>query len=43
MQIGIPSEIHQGERRVAATPDTVRKLIKKGFTVSVQQGAGEEA
>jgi NAD(P) transhydrogenase subunit alpha len=43
MQIGIPSEIHHGERRVAATPDTVRKLIKKGFTVSVQQGAGEEA
>ena len=30
MRIGIPKEILDGERRVAATPDTVKKLIKMG-------------
>ena len=43
MRIGIPKEIHSGERRVAATPDSVRDLIKLGFTVSVQSGAGDAA
>jgi len=43
MRVGIPTEVHPGERRVAATPDTVRKLIKLGFDVSVQAGAGEGA
>ena len=40
MRVGIPTEVHPGERRVAATPDTVGKLIKLGFDVSVQSGAG---
>jgi len=43
MRVGIPTEVHPGERRVAATPDTVQKLIKLGFEVSVQAGAGEGA
>ncbi|MAY79233.1 MAG: NAD(P)(+) transhydrogenase (Re/Si-specific) subunit alpha [Deltaproteobacteria bacterium] len=43
MRVGIPTEVHPGERRVAATPDTVKKLIKLGFEVSVQAGAGEGA
>jgi NAD(P) transhydrogenase subunit alpha len=43
MRIGIPREVHPGERRVAATPQTVLRLIKMGFTVAVQAGAGEEA
>ena len=43
MRVGIPTEVHPGERRVAATPDTIKKLIKLGFEVSVQSGAGEGA
>ena len=41
MRIGIPRETHSGERRVAATPDSVKELIKLGFTVAVEAGAGE--
>ena len=40
MRIAIPKEVVPGERRVAATPDTVKKLIKMGFDVSVETGAG---
>jgi NAD(P) transhydrogenase subunit alpha len=40
MRIGIPKEIAQGERRVAATPDTARKLQKLGFEVCVEADAG---
>lgn len=40
MKVAIPREIHPGERRVAATPDTVARLIKLGFSVSVGSGAG---
>ena len=43
MRIGIPREIHAGERRVAATPDSVRELIKLGFTVAIEAGAGDAA
>ncbi len=44
MKIGIPKEIYEGERRVAATPDTVQRMIKKqGFMVVVERGAGVEA
>jgi NAD(P) transhydrogenase subunit alpha len=42
-KIGIPKEIYPGERRVAATPDTVRRLQKLGFEVLVESGAGEGA
>lgn len=40
IRIAIPKEVSPGERRVAATPDTVRKLIKMGFNVSVETSAG---
>ena len=43
MLIGIPKESLKGETRVAATPDTVTKLIKLGFEVAVQSGAGADA
>ena len=40
-QIFIPKEIRELEKRVAATPETVKKLISAGYTVSVESGAGE--
>ncbi len=40
MQIGIPLETHAGETRVAATPETVKKLLAQGHQVIVQSGAG---
>ena len=40
MLIGVPKEIFPGERRVAATPSTIDKLIKLGHEVCVQSGAG---
>ena len=43
MKIAIPAEIHHGERRVAASPEAVDKLIKAGFEVVIQAGAGEGA
>jgi NAD(P) transhydrogenase subunit alpha len=36
-------ETMEGERRVAATPNTVQRLIKRGFEVAVASGAGEKA
>jgi len=43
MKIGIPKEIRPGERRVAATPETVSRLLKLGFEVAVQSQAGAGA
>ena len=43
MNIGIPSEIREYECRVAATPETVKKIIALGCQVLVQKGAGERA
>ncbi|MDZ7921820.1 Re/Si-specific NAD(P)(+) transhydrogenase subunit alpha [Rhodoferax sp.] len=39
-RIGVPKEIFPGEKRVATVPDVVEKLIKLGFRVSVESGAG---
>jgi NAD(P) transhydrogenase subunit alpha len=41
--IGVPREIAAGEKRVATVPDVVEKLIKLGFTVAVESGAGDAA
>jgi NAD(P) transhydrogenase subunit alpha len=41
--IGIPKETFPGERRVATVPEVVQKLMKLGFAVAVQSGAGEAA
>ena len=43
MKIGIPKEIQDGERRVAATPDTAQRLQKLGFSVAIESGAGSTA
>ncbi|THG85862.1 NAD(P)(+) transhydrogenase (Re/Si-specific) subunit alpha, partial [Pseudomonas sp. A-1] len=43
MHIGIPRETHPGETRVAATPETVKKLVSQGHQVLVQAGAGVAA
>ncbi|MDO8310762.1 MAG: Re/Si-specific NAD(P)(+) transhydrogenase subunit alpha [Sideroxyarcus sp.] len=43
MRIGIPAETAAGETRVAATPETVKKLLATGHQVSVQSGAGAGA
>ena len=41
--IGVPRETAVGEKRVATVPDVVEKLVKLGFSVSVQSGAGDAA
>lgn len=43
MRIGIPAETRAGETRVAATPETVKKMLASGHTVLVQSGAGAGA
>ena len=43
MRIGVPKEIHAGEKRVATVPEVAEKLLKLGFTVTVETGAGEDA
>jgi NAD(P) transhydrogenase subunit alpha len=43
MRIGVPSEIFEGERRVATTPEVAAQLIKLGFDVAVESGAGEHS
>ena len=43
MKIGIPKEVHAGEKRVATTPDVVKQLIKLGFEVAIEAGAGSAA
>ncbi|MDD4915605.1 MAG: Re/Si-specific NAD(P)(+) transhydrogenase subunit alpha [Methylococcales bacterium] len=43
MRIGVPKEIHDGEKRVATTPEAAEKIIKLGFEVCVETGAGDAA
>ena len=43
MHIGVPLETHAGETRVAATPETIKKLVGQGHQVTVQAGAGISA
>ena len=43
MKIGIPKEIHDGEKRVATTPEVIGHLKKLGFEVTVEAGAGDLA
>jgi len=43
LTIGVPREIFAGEKRVATVPEVVEKLIKLGFKVVVESGAGEAA
>jgi NAD(P) transhydrogenase subunit alpha len=40
MKIGVPKEIHPGEKRVATTPEAAEQIIKLGFSVLLESGAG---
>lgn len=39
-RIGVPRETFPGEKRVATVPEVVAKLVKLGFSVAVESGAG---
>lgn len=43
MRIGIPREIHDGEKKVATTPEVAEQLIKLGFEVAIETNAGQAA
>ncbi|TLM84228.1 Re/Si-specific NAD(P)(+) transhydrogenase subunit alpha [Pseudarthrobacter sp. NamE5] len=43
MELGIPRERREGERRVAATPETVKQLVALGVEVLLEAGAGAAA
>ena len=43
MKVGIPKEVYSGERRVAATPETAKRLMKLGFDVLIEKRAGASA
>ncbi|MBT5186678.1 MAG: Re/Si-specific NAD(P)(+) transhydrogenase subunit alpha [Kordiimonadaceae bacterium] len=40
MKISVPKERREHEKRVAATPDTIKKLISLGFSITVEKDAG---
>ncbi len=42
MKVGIVREVAEGERRVGLVPETVGKLVKDGFEVVVESGAGRD-
>ena len=43
LTIGVPREVFPGEKRVATVPEVAEKLIKLGFAVAVEAGAGDGA
>ena len=43
LTIGVPREVFANEKRVATVPEVVEKLIKQGFKVAVETGAGDAA
>jgi NAD(P) transhydrogenase subunit alpha len=43
MRIGVPAETRDGETRVAATAETVKKLVGAGHQLLVERGAGVAA
>src|SRR3712207_2612678 len=42
MRVGVPREITEGENRVGLVPETIQKLVKEGFEVLVETGAGRD-
>ena len=42
VKVGVPREVVDGERRVGLVPETVAKLVKDGFEVLVESGAGRD-
>ncbi len=43
MRIAVLKELADGETRVAATPETVKKFIGLGAEIAIESGAGEQA
>jgi NAD(P) transhydrogenase subunit alpha len=43
MRIAVPREVRPGERRVAMVPESVKRLLARGFAVAVEAGAGAGA
>src|SRR5512133_3905452 len=43
LKVLVAKERQRGETRVAATPETVKRLVKEGLEVAVEAGAGEGA
>ena len=43
MKIGVPSEVHTGEKRVATTPEVIKFLQKLGYSIAIESGAGSRA
>jgi len=43
MKVFVPKERRSGETRLAATPETIKKLIKEGLEIEVEAGAGASA
>lgn len=43
MQIAVPKEIREGEKRVALVPDVINKLTRLGLEVVIESGAGLHA
>ncbi|MBF0492405.1 MAG: Re/Si-specific NAD(P)(+) transhydrogenase subunit alpha [Deltaproteobacteria bacterium] len=41
IRLGIPKELSEGESRVALVPDVVGRLVKMGYEVCIERGAGE--
>ena len=42
MKLGVPREIAEGEKRVGLVPETVGRLVKEGFEILVETGAGRD-
>ncbi len=42
MKVGVPKEIAEGENRVGLVPETVGRLLKEGFEVLLEAGAGRD-
>jgi NAD(P) transhydrogenase subunit alpha len=42
VKVGVPREIAEGEERVGLVPETVERLVKEGFEVLVETGAGRD-
>lgn len=43
LTVGVPKETFPLEKRVAATPESVKRLVKPGFSVLIEDGAGDAA
>ncbi len=43
LKLAVLKETESFEKRVAATPETVKKLIAKGFAVTIESGAGNNS